>query len=341
MTRLACTFVVALVALVAPAFASAATPTFEARTFETAAGAPSDVALDLTIPADNAAPAKIVIYVPQGYGVNTGAAPGTTVGTIDAVAHVGGSDLTIPTGSIVADTPGNYTSNPQAQACAPGSHAAVWVAKAGSFSIPIYVDPTSGAEAALGGYKLQTCLLSPDVPESAGGAPLGARLIEAQLGFTNTVLTNPSTKGSYLWRVAVTPFTAGSSTVNAAGTYELRSVVYIPATLTIKKKSYSTKTKVLVLTGVFKVLGSPVKNFPVFIYTVNAAGNVKLIGHPKTNKKGVYVFKLKLKATTRFAALALGFDGACEATPPAVTPAGCLHETETSVFSDFVRVVKR
>src|SRR2546425_1263869 len=143
MSKLAVTLVVALLALVAAASAFADT-TFEARTFVTAPGASSDVALDLVVSSPPPV-AKIVIYVPQGYGL-TSTPAGTTVGTIDATAEVGGTTLTIPTGNIVADNPANYTSLPQAQACAPGAHAAVWLAKPANFTIPIYVDPTSGAE---------------------------------------------------------------------------------------------------------------------------------------------------------------------------------------------------
>ena len=101
---------------------------------------------------------------PAGYGLNTGVAPGTTVGTVDAVAQIGSTTVTIPTGNIVADTPANYTSNPEAQACAPGAHAAVWVAHAASFAIPLYVDPTSSTESSLGAFKLQACFTSPDSP---------------------------------------------------------------------------------------------------------------------------------------------------------------------------------
>jgi len=336
MSKLAVTLAVALLALLAAASAFADT-TFEARTFATAPGASSDVALDLVVSSPPPV-AKIVIYVPQGYGLTTSTPAGTTVGTIDAMAEVGGSTLTIPTGNIVADNPANYTSLPQAQACAPGAHAAVWVAKPANFNIPIYVDPTSGAETALGAYKLQTCLPSPTDPTSP--AP-GTRLTEAELGFTRTVLTNPSTPGAYLWRVFNTPYVAGTATPNPAGTYELRSAVFIPASLTIKKKSYTKKTKRAVLTGKFSLLGQALKGIRVFVFSVASDGSVKVIGTPKTNKKGIYSLKVKVTKTTTFSALVVGPSGACDATPASPAPAGCVNETDTSIFANFLRVVPK
>src|SRR5207302_8045025 len=84
MRRILLAIVLASLALIAPASAAAATPTFAAVTFTAAPGVLSDVDLDLTISApDNASPAKIVIYVPSGYGVNTTSPVGSTVGTID------------------------------------------------------------------------------------------------------------------------------------------------------------------------------------------------------------------------------------------------------------------
>jgi hypothetical protein len=336
MSKLAVLFATALVALAAGASAFADT-TFEARTFVTTPGALSDVGLDLVV-SDPPPVAKIVIYVPQGYGLNTATPAGTTVGTIDVTVEAGGSTLTIPTGNIVADNPANYVSLPQAQACAPGAHAAVWVAQPANFRIPIYVDPTSGAEAALGAFKLQTCLPSPADPKSP--AP-GTRVTEAELDFTRTVLTNPSTPDFYLWRVLVTPYVAGTATPNAAGTYELRSGVFIPSTLTIKKKSYSKKTKRLVLTGKLTVLGKPVKGAPVNVFSIASNGNVKVVGRPKTNKAGAYSLKLKVTKTTVFSAIVFVGSNTCDASPPSVAPAGCVNESDSSIFANVLRVVPK
>jgi hypothetical protein len=340
MSKLAILIVLALT-LVLPAAAGADTPTFEPATFEASTGRTSDAILDLIISADNAAPARIVIYVPVGYSLNTGVPAGTSVGTIDATAVVGGTSLQIPTGKIVADNPASHV----ADVCAPGAHAAVWVAHAGSFAIPIYVDPTVGPETALGAYKFVTCLLSPYVPESAGGAPSGARLTEAGLGFfesasegVTAVLTNPSGRGIYTWRVLVTPYTVGSATPNPLGTYELRGDVFIPATLTLKKKSYSKMTKTATLTGQLLLVGRTLPGVPIDILR---ADNGKHVGKGKTNKKGSYTAKVKLPKTTTLFAILFASQGSCETAPPSPAPAGCASETTTFVLSKPTRVVAK
>ncbi len=335
MRRILLSIVLASLALVAPASAAADTPNFVAATFVTTPGALSDVDLDLSISSDNAAPAKIVIYVPSGYGLSTTAPVGSTVGTIDATASLGGAPLTIPTGNIVADNPANYTSNPQSQACAPGTHAAVWVAHAASFAIPIYVDATSGAETALGAFKLQTCLTAPQ----ATNPP--AQLTEAQLSFTRTVLTNPSTAAVYLWRVLVTPYVAGTSTPNPAGTYELRSDVFIPATLTLKKSGYSKKKKQATLTGKFLLIGRPLRGVTVGLFSVSANGGVKLVGHATTNKKGVYIIKIHMTKTTMLNAFVSQTQRTCGTTPATVAPGGCLSETTTPFLSNLLKVTPK
>jgi len=329
--------VLAMLALVAPASAAAATPTFELRNFGTAPGAASDLEMDITVPSDQPAIAKVVIYVPAGYGLNTGVAPGTTVGTVDAVAQIGSTTVTIPTGNIVADTPANYTSNPEAQACAPGAHAAVWVAHAASFAIPLYVDPTSSTESSLGAFKLQACFTSPDSP----GAAAGARLTEAILGFVHTVFNNPTAQGIYFWRTIVVPYTPGTAAPNPAGAYELRSAVFIPATLTIKNGGYNKKTKKALVTGKFLLLGKPLKGITVGIVQIGANGNVKLVGRPKTNKKGIYKLSIRLTKATVFGAVVVPGTGSCDASPPPAAPGGCVSETDTSFFSNTLRVVPK
>jgi hypothetical protein len=335
MTKIFLSCVLAAFALAATASASADTPSFVAATFVTTPGALSDVDLDLTISADNAAPAKIVMYVPQGFVLNTGASAGSTVGTIDVHAVLGGNPLTIPTGTVVADNPASYTSNPQAQACAPGTHAAVWVAHVATFNIPIYVDPTSSAENTIGAYKLQICLTAPQATTPQ------VQLTEAELNFTRTILTNPSTPADYLWRVFVTPYVSGTTTPNVGGTYELRSSDFFPARLTLKKSSYNKKKHQALLTGKFLLIGKPVRGIPVYLLIVSANGNVTQAARATTNKKGTVTFRRTVKKTTKFAELVPPLQGPCGSDTPTTAPGGCLSETTTPFFSGTVTVVPK
>ena len=134
--------------------------------------------------------------------------------------------------------------------------------------MPLYVDPTSGADTALGGFKIQACLASPDVPAAIGGAPGGLRLIEAYLDFTN-VFTNPSASGTYTWRVFDTPFTPGTATPDPTGTVEARSLVGLPKLFSLKWALNAIKTRVT-LTGKVTEAGKP-----------RAGVNVRFLGGPQ------------------------------------------------------------
>src|SRR5437588_11114937 len=90
-------------------------------------------------------PAKIVIYVPAGYTLNTGQTPGTKIGTTTGDVFARDLSIALPlSGDVVVDDPAKYT----ASTCSPGAHQAVWVLQlsvAGqTISLPVYVNPTSG-----------------------------------------------------------------------------------------------------------------------------------------------------------------------------------------------------
>src|SRR5262245_2021673 len=116
---------------------------------------------DLLVHVPAAAPeaGKVTLYVPAGYGLNPADPVGTKEGTVFVETA---SDFAF--GDLKAVDPASYVNTPQAQACAAGSHAGVWTMNlefelsSTKITIPIYFDPTSGDEAALGAYKLLACL---------------------------------------------------------------------------------------------------------------------------------------------------------------------------------------
>ena len=182
--------------------------------------------------------AKITIYVAPGYTTTLGQAPGTTIGSV--VAHVQVLDLgpnQLPlTGPVKADNPANYVSNP----CAPGAHEAVWTLNAAlpgqpANPIPVYVDHTSGAEAAFSSAKLQVCFRDPNLPNGdPRRSPNGTKFLDA--AFTvRGVFRNPTTAGRKLWQSIFTPYTPGTGNPNAAGSAEAQAIVPMPYTLTLKR----------------------------------------------------------------------------------------------------------
>ena len=327
--------VLAAVAAVAVAVAAgaAAQPALTVVPFDAVLARVADTEVDVAIPPDAAAPAKIVVYVPSGYSLALGAPPGMKVGTVDAFAAAG-AEVEL-TGDIVAADPA-ASAAPQAQACAPGAHAAVWVLQLGTparaFNVPIYVDPASGADAAFGAYKLQVCFASPYVPEAQGGAPLGARVLEAELDFPSA-FTNPSASATYVWYAFATPYLLGTSTPNPAATYEMRSNVPLPMRISLKGR-YDRKHKAAVLSGSFSA-PIPTQGIPISLYSTSPT---KRLVDSTTKRGGTFTFRRKIARATRFLVTSSGIR---ECIPPTTAPAGCTSETLAPAFSKVVLVRPR
>ncbi len=197
-------------------------------------GASSSTTIHVSIPKSTDPIARLAIYVPSGYGATINQAPGANIGSVTATAFSYDTQLTLPlSGTVNTDPPANHT----ADACSPGTHAAIWILNLSvsgqTLQVPMYVDPTTGAEAALGAYKLVICLPPPDVPAGTPGrAAFGAQLLDAQ--FTvNNIFSTPSGGGLLRWESLFTPYNAGKGTVNAVGTFEARAFVPLPVGLSL------------------------------------------------------------------------------------------------------------
>jgi hypothetical protein len=237
--------VLALAGLVSLAFASTAMATYQPRlvvspTSPAASGAGSTITVSQAQTDDPTA--RLAIYVPSGYTVQTTAAPGTQLGLVTAsvvAADLGGTLLPL-TGNVVVHNPANPDESTVAasvtQCTGTATHAAIWVlvlqAAGQTLRVPVAVDPTTGAEATFSSYKLVICLPPPDVPAGTPGrATFGAKLVRATMTLSN--ITNPAANGSYLWRTVFTPYTPGTGRPNAVGTVEAQSTVALPTRLAI------------------------------------------------------------------------------------------------------------
>ncbi len=70
------------------------------------------------------------------------------------------------------------------------------------------------------------CFSSPYVPTASGGAPFGAKIINAKLTLNRARSHTPVAAGTYPWRAVVTPYSVGGAAPNAAGTVvEARGIV--------------------------------------------------------------------------------------------------------------------
>lgn len=283
-------------------------------------------------------PAKITVYVPSGYTINASATPGSKIGT--TTGSIFARDLNIPlplSGDVVVAPPST-----NAPGCATGTHLAVWLLAlqvAGqAINLPVHVDQTTGAEAALGAYKLVICLGPADVPlNTPGRSPNGAQLLEATFAVSN-IFTSPATGG--IWKTITTPYAAGSPAPNAAGTVETRSFVST-GTVTLASKVISAKKRVVRFTGKVTQAGVPVTGTQVSIL-INGAARFRA----KTNASGAFTVNLKKtgsKAATTFQARVTAAERditstGCASPTPGV-PLGCVSAT-ASPFTAVSRKIK-
>ena len=260
---------------------------------------------DITIALDqnDDATAKATIYVPQGYSGTFTAAPGAQVGTIDASILASAISPTQPLplkGTIQADDPAKYTSS-GLLCTGSATHDAVWLLRlqaAGTeLAVPGYLDAVKDpAEATIGQFKLQFCLPSPYIPQSAGGATFGAKLVSATLHLAS-VFTLPDQSGSYGWTVVATPYIVGSAVPNATGTEQARGFVQLPAALSLKAK---VKKKLATLTGALRVGSAGLAGMKVALLSGTSRTKLKASGSATTRSGGAFSFKKKLRKATYF-----------------------------------------
>jgi hypothetical protein len=290
--------------------------------------------LDLSLPSEDASPAAITIYVPSGYGANLTQSSGD-VAQVDATLDAHGTQLRRQ-GSLVVADPNAYTTS----ACAPGRHAVVWLLRilvgARTIEVPLFVDPTGANEASLGAYKLQMCFGSTEAPEAAGGAPLGARLTEAEIYFPNT-FTNPSTPDVYAWHMLVTTYIPGTSTLNPA-VVELRALAYFPSTLSVRPHYVAAKHR-FVVSGVYHAGKLNPAGAPVFVLagTSPSLNRMHVVALTRTKRGGRYSVRVKRARGPYFAAVTFNFPNSTCTTPGSAASAGCISETESPTYSAVVK----
>jgi hypothetical protein len=272
-------------------------------------------------------PLRISIYVPTGYSINSSAAPGTKIGSTTGTVFSRDANIPLPlSGDVVAVPP---TTN--APGCDPVPHLAVWnlaLSVAGqTINLPVHVDQTTGADAALGAYKLVVCLAPDDVPVGTPGrSPNGARLLDATFTVDN-IFTVPA--GQSIWKAITTPWAGGAP--NAAGTVETRAVVG-NGTVTLAKKVNAPR-RLVKFTGKVTQSGTPVSGAKVtllvngksagFSARTNSSGSFSIV-LKKTGKKTTSTFQ----ARTTVAERDITTTGCASPTPG--VPGGCVNATAST-----------
>jgi hypothetical protein len=272
----------------------------------------------------DAQPLKISIYAPVGYTINASAAPGAKIGSTSGTVFSRDANIPLPlSGDVVVVPP-----DTNAPGCDPVPHIAVWnlaLSVAGqSINLPVHVDQLSGAEAALGSYKLVVCLAPDDVPVGTPGrSPNGARLLDATFTVDN-VFTVPA--GQSVWKTITTPWAGGVP--NAAGTVETRAFV-ADGTVTLAKK-VNVANRLVKFTGKVTQAGAAVAGANVILLVngksagfsarSNASGNFSIVLRKK-GKKTTSTFQARATVAERDIT-SIG----CASPTPGV-PGGCVSAT--------------
>jgi hypothetical protein len=317
----------AMLGLAAPAGAADVPSQLDIFDYQGSTGRAAEVDLDLLLSSSAAPTAKVVYYVPPGFGVNTSLAAGTQIGTVNGTL-LSGSASVPATGKAFVDNPANYLT----QTCAPGTHVAVWVLKltvvGQEVDVPIYVDPATPDISSMASYTLTACFANPTTLQ-------GLQVGEADVDLTQG-MTNPSATGSHLWRALVTPFDA-TGNPSATGTTELQAIVPLPQHLTVTTR-YVKKTHTVVIAGSVLAAGHARVGVNVrFVSSPDASfSKLKTFGVARTNSKGHFSFSHRLTKTTYFGAYMNPYYAAsCLAT---LGPAPCSTATISPPPPAFARV---
>jgi len=297
----------------------------------------SSTTIHVAIPQSTDPMAAINIFVPSGYTMNTTQAAGTKIGAVDATAFSRDAGLTLPlSGDVTADNPANHTSD-STQCAGVATSQAVWIMNlsvAGqTIALPLYVNPTVGAQTALGKFRLSICLPPPDVPVGTPGrSAQGAQVLDAR--FTvNGIFTTPVAPGNQVWESLFTPYTPNTGKVNPAGTFEARAIVGLPSLVTIAK-SYNTKSNTWKVSGRVREGNGVVGGATVHIVRGNSATRLTKSSTATSSDVGTYVSSGKLvpRAATYFRASVTVTEranaaGCASPLPATVAPAGCVSAT--------------
>jgi len=212
----------AALAGLALAFAGSALASYTPKLVVSQAG--TKTTIHVTIAKEDDATLKLTIYAPASAPATLTQAPGTPIGTVTAQVNAKAisPDAILPLTGIVQVADGTAAPLQQAATQCTGSatHAATWLlvlsAAGQTLQVPAWVDPTAGAETAFGAGKLTVCLPSPDIPQSAGGAAFGAKLLD--VNFSVDGIFGASTAPLAIWPAIFTPYVPGTATPNPAGT---------------------------------------------------------------------------------------------------------------------------
>jgi hypothetical protein len=258
-------------------------------------------------------PGRVDLTVPAGYGIDLTGSAGAEIGAVlGAVTSGGGNGLEFVNGSIVVVDPAAYAADPVAQACAPGTHTAVWNMTAqllgNPVNVPIAVDQSDS------GYVIHYCPFL--APSSAYAA--GLVFIDFQLALPLAAI--PTAAATYTWSALVTP--AAAWTADPTHTFELRAKIPTPNVLSAHAR-YVAKTHSASITGRLEAGGQPRLGVAVFVHEIGADGPDTPADI--TDENGAFSVTRPVSKTTSYRVYVDDRTSSCF--DPSTAPDGCKSET--------------
>jgi peptidoglycan hydrolase-like protein with peptidoglycan-binding domain len=309
---------VAALAIAAPA-AAGAVPKLVVGASSSKLGAQGTTRLELAL-GDQAA-AGVVLYAPAGYTARLGRTPGSEIGQVPAATIAAGGSIVEASGIVLAADPAAYA----ADACAPGTHAAVWILRLAApgleTTIPLFVDPvTDAAEKAFGALRIRMC------------PPQEPRLLGASIAL-DKVFRNPARRGTYLWRAVVTPVSTATGAADPAAAVETRSPIALPALVTIEVK-YAFVTRRVSIRGRATLAGRSLPRLELTIWTGTKRWTLARTGIANADSRGRFHTSKPLTSTTWLRATATLPEEDVTATSCDVplAPGGCVSATRGEVL---------
>lgn len=315
--------------------------------YDSTPGAATDLEIDLYVPATATAPGNVTVDVPKGYQLNVPLGAGTNLGDTGATIVVQGVEKDL-TGTLKTGDPAQYASDPQAQACAPGQHASVWVGSydysGQTLTVPIFVDPAPATDTA-DSFILQACFPPADVPPAAGAAP--PQRFDYLWADTTGLFTNPPTVSTPEWRAFFTGYSPGTGTLDPQSTVEARVKTPLPQRIQSLKISYAKQPKhfpKVIVTGRLMAAGLPRGDVNVHVDAgpTPSFDSLKPWAVAVTDSSGRFTITKPLKKRLfAFAYVHAYYNLTCSSTPT-TAPGGCVREDTAPEYGPlFVMKPKR
>jgi hypothetical protein len=289
------------------------------------------------------ATAVVRIFVPSGTSVTATQAPGTMLGSVEALLKLhalAGAEVPVE-GNVVVAPPGSIAPAVLAACLQGATPTATWVLAlniAGTpVNLPLFLVPTSGAQTALGPAYIQACLASPYIPTAQGGAAAGAQLVNAEFSVQGVFSRGAAGAFVAIW----VPWTPGSGTPNTGGTTVTPAAVG-PGAVSLAARRAGAGA---VITGRVTQGGQPRGGATVTIFGGPRASALRRLGRVQVRATGSYSFRAR--AGTFFRARAVAATAAaaplCTALGTALTALGnppCVNPT-TSGFTAQSRFARK